>query len=254
MATAALGGRGVLTVRTGAAGSFELAVRSDAVLTETASGASENLLSASGATSRVRMILESRGSLPLSAGGALTPTLETGLRYDGGDADTGFGFELGGSLGYSVGGLSAQMRARLLEAHEDAGYEEWGMSGSLRLRYQPGAGGRGVKLSLGSDWGATQSGVQSMWARQPAPGLLHPQAAAAGWRFEAELGYGIQQRESLWTPFLALQSAEGGEEAARFGLQFETGTRLEAVLEIGRRQGRNGLEDTAIELRGRYRW
>ena len=54
MRMAALGGRGVLGVRTGKAGSFELAVRSDAMFSETVSGASENLLAASGAASRVR--------------------------------------------------------------------------------------------------------------------------------------------------------------------------------------------------------
>ena len=60
-ATAALGGRGVLSMRTGASGSFKLAVRSDVMLTETQSGASENLLSATGATSLLRVILEGSG-------------------------------------------------------------------------------------------------------------------------------------------------------------------------------------------------
>ena len=51
---AAFGGRGLLSVRSGDAGQFELALRSDALLTRTDSEAVQGLESAQGATSRVR--------------------------------------------------------------------------------------------------------------------------------------------------------------------------------------------------------
>ena len=40
--------------------------------------------------------------------------------------------ELGGGLRYAdpVRGLALETRARALLAHEDGGYEEWGLSGS----------------------------------------------------------------------------------------------------------------------------
>lgn len=140
----ALGGRGMLSMRTGAAGSFELAMRSDAMLTATESGESENLLRATGATSRMRILLEGGGSLPLGTGGVLTPTLE-GLRYDGGDAETGTGLEVGGGFGYVTGRLSVQLDARALVEHEDTEYEEWGFSGSLA--YKPRSDGGGLRCS-----------------------------------------------------------------------------------------------------------
>ena len=62
---AAFGGRGVLSVRTGGAGRFELALRSDALLTNTDSEAVQGLAGAQGATSRVRLVLEGSGSLPV---------------------------------------------------------------------------------------------------------------------------------------------------------------------------------------------
>ena len=255
MAMAAFGGRSVLSVRTGQSGSFELAVRSDAALTRTESGASQSLLSATGATSRLRVVVEGTGSLPLGTGGALTPTLEAGLRYDGGDAETGAGLEIGGGLGYSAGRLTAELTGRILVAHEDAAYEEWGFSGSLR--YQPDADGRGLKLSLGSEWGATHSAVQSMWAQDVTRGFAGGHAGAAGQRFDAEIGYGLlsgRRPDSLWTPFLAVQSAEGSHGAARFGLRLDAGPDLEASLEIGARRGANGLNERAIAAQGRYRW
>ena len=46
----------------------------------------------------------------------------------------------------------------MLAAHQDSAYEEWGFSGSVT--YRPGQDGRGLALTFGSAWGATQSGVQ----------------------------------------------------------------------------------------------
>ena len=40
-------------------------------------------------------MLEGSGSMPLGAAGVLSPTIEAGLRYDGGDAETGAGLEVG---------------------------------------------------------------------------------------------------------------------------------------------------------------
>ena len=51
-------------MRTGEAGRFELAVRSDAMLTDTVSDAVLGLAAGEGATSRIRLILEGSGSVP----------------------------------------------------------------------------------------------------------------------------------------------------------------------------------------------
>ena len=71
---AAFGGRGLLSVRTGDAGRFELALRSDALVTRTDSEAVQGLVAARGATSRVRLMLEGSGSMPLATGGVLKPS------------------------------------------------------------------------------------------------------------------------------------------------------------------------------------
>ena len=192
-AMAAFGGRTALSVRTGRAGRFELAVRSDARLTSTASEAIEGLAGAAGQTGRVRLMLEGSGSMPLATGGVLKPTLEAGLRYDAGDAETGAGLEVGGGLGYAAGRLSVQVDARGLLAHQDTEYEEWGFSGSIA--YTPSEDGRGLSMRLGSAWGATQSGVQSLWSRQDASGLVRNAAFEAAQRYQAELRYGLDGRK-----------------------------------------------------------
>ena len=254
-AMAAFGGRTALSVRTGEAGRFELALRSDARLTNTASEAIEGLFGAEGRTARVRLVLEGSGSIPLSAGGVLKPRLEAGLRYDTGDAETGAGLEVGGGLGYAAGRLSVEVNARGLVAHEDTEYEEWGFSGSIA--YTPSADGRGLSMRLGSAWGATQSGVQSLWSRQDASGLVSNAAFEAAQRYQVELRYGLDGKKgrARWEPFVGVESAAGASRALRLGVKLTSGRRLDAGLELGQRQGRPGADpEQAVQLRGALRW
>ena len=251
---AAFGGRGLLSVRSGDAGRFELALRSDALLTRTDSEAVQGLESAEGATGRVRLMLEGSGSMPLATGAVLRPTLEAGLRYDGGDAETGAGLEVGGGLGYSTGRLSVDVNARALVAHEDSEYEEWGLSGSLA--YTPGKDGRGLSMKLGSAWGSTQSGVQSLWSQQDASGLARKSPFEAAQRFQAELGYGIagRRKAALWVPFIAAQAADGGGQEMRMGVKLTSGPNVEAGLEFGRLENGRGAPVHAVQLSGALRW
>ena len=150
---------------------------------------------AAGATGRVRVLLEGTGSLTVPGGGELHPKLEAGLRYDGDDAETGAGIELGTGIGYSVVPLSARLDARRLLAHEDAAYEEWGFSASVAFR--PRDDGKGLSLDVGSAWGVTQSGVESLWASTDVSGLTRDGPMSVGQRFETRLAYGIAGRRVL---------------------------------------------------------
>ena len=255
---AAFGGRGVLS---GRSGRFQLAFVSDALVTNTASGSVENLVGAAGATSRLRVLLEGSGSMPLSTGGVLRPTLEMGLRYDGGDAETGAGIEVGGGLAYAVRRLAVEVKGRVLLAHEDKKYEESGYSASIA--YTPSEDGRGLSMRLGSAWGATQSGVQSLWSSQDASGLARGAAMDLAQRFQAELGYGLSGRgkaDTLWIPFVGAEAAGGGQ-ALRMGFRLTSGPNREMGLELGRRKGARDAgqgsgpgAQHAVELRGRMRW
>ena len=249
-AMAAFGGRGVLSMRTGEAGRFELAVRSDAMLTDTVSDAVLGLAAGEGATSRVRLILEGSGSVP-AFGGVLAPTVEAGLRYDGGDAETGAGLEVGGGLAYDKARLTVQVDGRVLLTHRDRDYEEWGYS--LSFAYQPGKDGRGLRYQAGSQWGATQSGVQSLWSLQNAGGLANGARTADGQRYTAELGYGFGERR-LWYPYVATESGGASSPALRFGLKLNAGSALEAGVEIGRRPHMSGQIENDIQLRWSARW
>ena len=53
-------------------------------------------------------MLEGSREMDLGAG-SLTPSVEVGLRYDGGDAETGAGVELGGGVRYAASGLTMEV-------------------------------------------------------------------------------------------------------------------------------------------------
>ena len=151
--------------------------------------------------------------------------------------------------------LAVEVKGRMLLAHEDTEYEEWGFSGSIR--YQPRSDGRGLSMNLGSAWGATQSGVQSLWSRQDASGLARGAAMNAAQRFQAELGYGFTGRrktDALWMPFLGAESGDGGAQSLRMGVRLTSGPNLEAGLEFGRLDNGRGAPERAVQLRGAFRW
>ena len=213
---AAAGARGVL-VKAPETGGFELGLRGDAVVqrmhSDAATGEAGNLAAADARTSRVRLVLEGARSFEVGDGGVLTPTLEVGLRQDGGDAETGTGIELGGGLAWTdpARGLTVEAKARTLIAHEDADYREWGASGSVRI--EPGASGRGLSLTLAPAWGAAEGGAERLWSLRDARGLAPDAEAPGGSHLEAELGYGfaVLGDRGVATPYAGLSRSETGE-------------------------------------------
>ena len=252
---AAVGGRAALSVRSGRAGRFELALRSDARLTNTAADAVAGLVGATERTRMVRMMLEGSGVVPLALGGVLTPTVEAGLRYDVGDAETGAGLEVGGGLGYAARRLSVTVNARGLLAHQDTAYEEWGFSGAMA--YTPSEDGRGWSMRLGSGWGATHSGIESLWSRQDAAALVRHAPVDAAQAYQLEVRYGLDGRQgrARWAPYLGVESGGGSRQALRLGVTLTAGRRLDAGLELGQRQGGPGADpEYAGQLRATLRW
>ena len=80
---------------------------------------------------RLRTALEGSRDFILGGGPlSLTPSVEVGLRRDGGDAETGAGMDVGGGLASSdtVTGLSLDVRVRTLVVHQAEGFNEHGMS------------------------------------------------------------------------------------------------------------------------------
>ena len=232
MEMAAAGARGVL-VPAEEPGDLELSLRTDAQLVQMRSDAATgseggNLDATEAETSRLRLMLEGSSTFEVGDGGALTPSLEVGLRHDGGDAETGAGVEVGGGLRYHdpASGLTAEARIRGLAAHEDADYTEWGASGSVRI--EPDATGRGLSLSLTPTWGAAEGGADRLWSQADARGLAAIEAFDPENRFDAELGYGfsVLGDRAVATPHAGWSRA-GESETLTLGQRLRVGRATE---------------------------
>ena len=255
----AFGGRGIL-LPAGETGGFELATRTDAMLTRTSSDAVAGMVSADAEAHRLRLVLEGSRGFAWPEGRRLTPTMEVGLRHDWGDAETGFGLELGGRVHYAdpALGLTIEAAVRGLLAHEDDDYQEWGASGSLRLA--PGAGGQGLALTLAPTWGAASSGVNGLWSRQTTAGLA-PQGnrqTPAG-RLNAEIGYGVAAPfgTGLLTPYAGTVLSDGAARTYRVGgrLQMRGGWATGLTLNLeGTRQDPAGQQPVNQGLRLQLTW
>ena len=169
LAMAAAGLRGVL-MKAPADGGLELAAKSHAMVVRTRSaevrGSGGSLAAAETEVARLQSGLEGTWT----GFESIEPSLEIGVRQDGGDAETGFGIGIGAGLTWRepAQGIKVELRARGLLAHDDGTLDERGFAGSFAWDPTP-ASDRGPALTLRQAVGARASGgVDS---------LLHPVTA-----------------------------------------------------------------------------
>ena len=185
---AAAGARGGLLRSTEGDG-LELSLVADALWSETLSGHTRGLVASQSAVTRLRFGLEGSWAVVLNET-RLTPKLELGARHDGGDAESGFGVDLGGGISWADPklGISLEIDGRTLIAHQDEGVRDWGVSASFAYRANPDSE-RGLALKLGQDLGGqADGGLAAMFAPEP-PGQRF--GASGGGRWTSELAYGF---------------------------------------------------------------
>ena len=195
----------------------------------------------------------------LGSGGVLTPSVELGVRHDGGDVESGTGLEIGGRVRYRDGarGLTVEGGARALVAHGGE-QEEWGVDGVVRM--DPGASGRGWSVSVRPSWGeASGGGVLRRWDDERTA-LVSSGGEASGMRFDAEVGYGVGAAggRGVWTPYGGMSLDGEDRRSVRLGGRFEFGSSLELSLEGERVEGGGTVGEPEPEhgvmLRGRWRF
>ena len=149
---------------------------------------------------RVWLGLEAVPEHRVAGRAGLRPSAKIGLRHDGGDVREGLGLEIGGTLGYAVPsrGLTVEVGGRVLAAHSNDRYREWGVSGLVHLA--PDARGRGLQLALEPSFGATAERLDWRLEQDVASALSEP--APAEGRLDLRLGYGFPAllRRGFLTP------------------------------------------------------
>ena len=204
------------------------------------------------ASSRLRLLLSGERQRALASGGRLTPSLEVGIRNDGGDGTTGTGVELGGGLRYANRGgtVAVAGNIRTLLAGE---YDESGVDFSVRLSSQSG---QGLSLTLHPVWGRTQSVADRLWndgtSDITANEIAGSDAALQG-SVDTEVGYGLSATmlgsPGILTPYTGITAQHGGTSRLRLGGRFVGGNGLILNLEGVRGNTADGASHQVL-LRG----
>ena len=219
MAMSAVGTRGEL-IGSRATGGFSLAFKADALWVGASSdlldGAAGRLNASEAGVTRVRTALEGSRGFALGGGRlSLTPSVEVGLRRDGGDAETGAGMDVGGGLAFTdtVTGLSLDVRVRTLVVHQADGFTERGMSLSFGWDPTPSSP-LGLTARVAPSWGGeSRGGAETLWGNQMAYGMGSHQMYGSGERVDAEVGYGLPVgARFVGTPRVGLSTSQYGRD------------------------------------------
>ena len=202
------------------------------------------------------------GDDALGKGATVTPRLAIGVRHDSGDAETGFGADIGGgvTLAAPAQGLTVSLEGRGVLTHEATGFRDRGLAGSLA--WGPPPAGRGPKLTLRQSIGAGASGGKdALLSRTTLEGLAANDNGDGRRRLEARFGYGFGMFGGGFTgtPEIGLGLSEAGRDYSLGWRLTRAGSgagSLEFSLEARRRESANDdvPAEHGIGFRATARW
>ncbi len=255
---AAAGARSELLKRTGPDGPA-LALDADGLLVRTStpamSRAAGDLAAVAADTSRLRLKLAGSWATTLEDQARLTPSLEIGFRHDGGEAEDGFGLDLGGGLAYAVPahGFTVEINGRWLLAHRDSAFRDWGVSGSLRYDPRPSSE-RGLNLSVTSSvGGSAKGGANALFGQGLPAGPAANDNSVPGLGLTTELSYGFSALggTAVQIPWAAWSLTESDGQTVRLGWRLRLGpggSSADFGIEAGRSERQRAVPDYRIGI------
>ena len=225
-----VGGRGVVRIAP-VDGGLELAVKSDGLMVRAKTdGVSRTIETpdrlAATATEVTRVRLGLKGTwrgIRIGDGGSFVPNFEIGVRYDGGDAETGFGSDIGAGVTWTdpSRGIQAVFHARGLLSHEDGAFRDRGVAGMFEWN-SDSASDRGWSLDLAQTMGASVTGGMDALQNPATARVFGIDSNTTNandddtdqQRLEANLGYGIGMFGGFYTgtPTLGFRLSNGSRE------------------------------------------
>ncbi|MCY3844210.1 MAG: hypothetical protein OXH69_11800 [Acidobacteria bacterium] len=188
---AAAGLRSELLTPPAEGGGPALALTTDALWARTSSEKTDDLAASDSNVTRLRLGLEGSWRIATEGGGHVVPKLTLGARHDGGDAETGFGVELGGGVAWVDPGLglSLDVEGRTLLAHGSDDLEDRGFAVSMTYDPDP-VTQQGPSLTLRQDWGGQATGgLDALFAADPLEKRSGGGEAESRWQAEAAYGF-----------------------------------------------------------------
>ena len=199
---------------------------------------------------RGKLALELTQGFSTDNGNQMAFVLEGGMRYDNGDGINGTSAEVGGGLRYTNSnlGLTAEGRGRFVISAR-AGYEEWGMGGTLM--FDPATRGQGLSIRVAPSYGDHLSGVNQLWERGVTD-AVGGHGLGMGPNVDGEVAYGIAGFHG--TPYSGFYLGQGGMRAFSSGVRYEIGAGVGLRLEGTRRESMLEGAQHTVGVRGRLRF
>ena len=192
-------------------------IKGDLSTAELTTDATSSVAEVKSKAHRARVAVEAEVNKASDSGGHVMRSVALGLRYDGGDGDTGSGLELDGELGWSGPnrGVSVSGAANVLLFHT-GDLKEWGLAGLIR--YAPShAKGRNLTFRAQPSYGRGESGSGQLWDQQVKD--LDEDGGEPEARIVMDAGWGLAalSGRGLVTPYSGLELSEGGSRVYRLG-------------------------------------
>ena len=142
---------------------------------------------------------------------------------------------------------------RSLVAHEDSDYEEWGMSGAIRVTPDKG---RGLTLTIAPAWGQTGSAAERLWSAHDARALGTDSEFEANSRIAIDTGYGfgIPGNRGVLTPYAGLTLGDAGNRTVRTGTRWQFNPNTVVSVEATRQASDAGEPTSEVRLRAALRF
>ena len=176
-----------------------------------------NLRATQANVTRVRLGIEGSWTMALDdKGTTLTPRFSFGVRRDGGDAETGFGADIGGGLTFAMpaSGLMLSLEGRGLMIHEADGLIDTGYQASVGYDPAPSSD-LGLSLSLRQSFGGSATGGKdTLFSRELMDGLAANGNDGGSQRLEGKIGYGMPAFGDRFTGTPEFGFAVSGTERA----------------------------------------
>ena len=199
----------------------------------------------------VRVAIERLQSSALESGASLTLSGEAGLRWDGGDGDTGTGIEMGGTAEYRNPATRMKLvgTGRALLDHESE-RKEWGAG--VTAGYRLDSRETGLTYSSSLSHGQPESGVDSLWDSRVASRASEDKELTT--RLDAEVGYRMFGSSGLHTPYVGLGAEDSGTRDYRIGMRYASESDLSSGLEFERRESDGKRPDHRVMMTGQIDW
>lgn len=231
------------------AGSLQLAFRADVgfanMETDAGDGAIDGL---EASVNRLRAGIEGSFTVPTGANGSVTPFGVLSFRNDGGDGQTGTGFEVSGGVRMNTDALTLEATGRVTASHSAEDFSENGVS--LMLSFNPSSDESGFQASFSPSWGVVSGGSNAIWGETTATDQLAVPSNDVfglndGLSMTSSMSYGIflNHEKFMLTPFVDYKTSNDG-----VGKSILFGTELTQLFESSRTFGLRMLvgQDTAI--------